>query len=140
MSCDLGTLQLLLSPLPHRSSNHVFLAIVLGKVPACRSATQYLGDVMGQQSWEARAFGVRAAALLAERFPTEEVGRACFVNGGHRSNVFSVLLTLRVKRETSVQGNGRESVRRHAVYHQEGSTVAILRCDGSSLSRIGARQ
>ena len=29
---------------------------------------------MGQQTWEARAFGVRAAALFAERFPTEEVG------------------------------------------------------------------
>ena len=45
----------------------------LAKVPACRSATRYLGDVMAQQSWEARAFGVRAASALAERFPTEEV-------------------------------------------------------------------
>lgn len=43
-------------------------------MPACRAATAYLGDVMEQQSWEARAFGVRAAALIAERFPTEEVG------------------------------------------------------------------
>ena len=43
------------------------------QVPASREATRYLGDVMGQQSWEARAFGVRASALLAERFPTEKV-------------------------------------------------------------------
>ncbi|CAN0249443.1 unnamed protein product, partial [Ectocarpus sp. 4 AP-2014] len=47
-------------------------ALLLDGVPASRGTTRHLGDVMGQQSWEARAFGVQASALLAERFPTEE--------------------------------------------------------------------
>lgn len=55
------------------SASALGLFVLRRKVPASRGATRYLGDVMGQQSWEARAFGVRASALLAERFPTEKV-------------------------------------------------------------------
>ncbi|CBJ32772.1 expressed unknown protein [Ectocarpus siliculosus] len=51
--------------------------LLLDGVPASRGTTRHLGDVMGQQSWEARAFGVQASALLAERFPTEEACLLC---------------------------------------------------------------
>ncbi|CAN0218717.1 unnamed protein product [Scytosiphon promiscuus] len=55
------------------------VALLLDGVPVCRGATVHLFDVMAQQSWEARAFGVRASALLAERFPTEKAFLLCKV-------------------------------------------------------------
>lgn len=65
------------------------LARELLKVPACRGVARHLADVMTQQSWEARAFGVRAAALLALRFPTEEVRLPG--GGGHKVSVMRFL-------------------------------------------------